>query len=81
MEYPELWPRAIVDSREFGLTPPAFVVLETMHVSTTLLRDLVNAVQLFWLDIRIACNEALITENTAMIEEVARLQTLRPALL
>jgi len=81
MEYPELWPGAIVDSREFGLTPPAFMVLDTMHISTTLLRDLVNAVQLFWLDLRIACTEALPPQNTTMIEEVARLTALRPALL
>lgn len=81
VEYPELWPGAIVDSKEYGLTPPAFMVLETMHISTTLLRDLVNAVQLFWLDMRIACTEALTPSNPAMIEDVARLQALRPALL
>lgn len=59
MECPKRWSSAILDSREYVLAPPAFMILETMHISTTLLRDLVNAVQLFWLDLRIACTEGL----------------------
>ncbi|MNE31655.1 hypothetical protein D3C80_1252330 [compost metagenome] len=52
-----------------------------MLITADVLRDFVNAVVLFWLDMRIACTEALIPSNPAMIEEIARLQALRPALL
>ncbi|ANC02556.1 hypothetical protein AB688_10655 [Pseudomonas putida] len=70
--YPELWPSCEADSLRS---------VDGMLISTFLLRDLVNAVVLFWLDMDIACTEALIPNNPAMIEEVARLRALRPALL
>jgi len=81
MEYPELWPSAILDSGEYGLTPPAFMVLETMYISTTLLRDLVNAVQLFWLDLRIACTEGLISTNPTITIELEKLRARREPLV
>ncbi|WP_085593137.1 hypothetical protein [Pseudomonas sp. B14(2017)] len=59
----------------------ASLPLYGMQITAALLRDLVNAVVLFWLDMRIACTEALIPSNPAIVEEVARLQALRPALL
>ncbi|MFK3826775.1 hypothetical protein ACI2JQ_00710 [Pseudomonas fulva] len=52
-----------------------------MLISADLLRDFVNAVVLFWLDMGIACTEALIPNNPAMIKEVAKLQARRTALL
>lgn len=79
--HPELWPE--VDTyREQSGTPAEYLrPIDDMLFSVELLRNLVNAVELFWLDMRIACTETLIPKNTAMIEEVARLEGLRPALL
>lgn len=78
--YPELWPQAMVEAVPSGdslLTSPP---LDSMQITVDLLRDLVNPVVLFWLDMRIACTETLIQESRTMIEEVARLRALRPAL-
>jgi len=69
---PDLWPRA-----DAGSPRP----LDGMLISTSLLRDLVNAVVLFWLDMGIACTEALIPEQPAMIEVVARLRAKREPLI
>lgn len=79
--YPELWPKAGTQSKQFGVPAVAVMPVDGALITDALLRDLVNAVQLFWLDMRIACTQALIPSNPAMIEEVARLQALRPALL
>lgn len=71
-KYPELWPSSDADSLRS---------LHDMLISTSLLRDLVNAVVLFWLDLDIACTEGLIPSNPTMINEVEKLRALRPALL
>lgn len=81
MEYPDVWPQSMVESIQNGDSLLASLPLYGMQITAALLRDLVNGVVLFWLDMRIACTEALIPNNPAMVEEVARLQALRPALL
>lgn len=80
-KHPELWPTAMLESQQYGISARAFMPVDGMQITVDLLRDLVNAVVLFWLDMRIACTKTLIPENTAMIEEVARLEAMRPALL
>lgn len=80
-KYPELWPKAMLESHQFGIPVRAFMPVDGVKITVDLLRSLVIAVVLFWLDMRIACTKTLIPENTAMIEEVAKLQALRPALL
>lgn len=80
-KYPELWPKAMTESEQIGISVTAFMPVGGMLITADVLRDFVNAVVLFWLDMRIACTEALTPSSPAMIEEVARLQALRPALL
>lgn len=79
--YPELWPRANAQSKQFGVPAETLMPVDGTLITDALLRDLVNAVVLFWLDMRIACTEALIPNNAAMIEEVARLRTKREPLM
>lgn len=43
--------------------------LDSMQITVDLLCDLVNAIALFWLDMRIESNEALIPESPAMIKK------------
>lgn len=79
--YPELWPQVMVEAIQTGSSLLTSLPLGAIQITVDLLRDLVNAVVLFWLDMRIACTETLIPSNPAMVDEVARLQALRPALL
>ncbi|APO80191.1 hypothetical protein [Pseudomonas putida] len=79
--HPELWPQVMVEAIQTGSPLLTSLPLGAIQITVDLLRDLVNAVVLFWLDMRIACTETLIPNNPAMIEEVVRLQALRPALL
>lgn len=80
-KYPELWQKAMTKTEQFGIAVTAFMPVGGMLITADVLRDFVNAVVLFWLDMRIASTEALIPSNPTMIEEIARLQALRPALL
>ncbi|WP_200626995.1 hypothetical protein [Pseudomonas sp. LAM2023] len=80
-KYPKLWPKAMTESEQFGISVTAFMPVGGMLITADVLRDLVNAVVLFWLDMRIACTEALIPNNPAMIEEVARLRAKREPLM
>ncbi|MNO09983.1 hypothetical protein D3C81_2335610 [compost metagenome] len=43
--------------------------------------DVVDAVVLFWLDMRITCTESLIPADKVTIEEVAKLRAKREALI
>lgn len=70
-----------VKDRSLAPLPRAKDRLASPSNTSTKLIHFVNAVVLFWLDMRIACTEALIPSNPAMIEEIARLQALKPALL
>ncbi|MBB3271883.1 hypothetical protein FHW75_003061 [Pseudomonas sp. OG7] len=79
--YPELWPQVMVEAIQTGSSLLTSLPLGAIQITVDLLRDLVNAVVLFWLDMRIACTEALIPNNAAMIEEVARLRAKRELLL
>lgn len=79
--YPELWPQAMVEAIQTGSSLLTTLPLGAIQITVDLLRDLVNAVVLFWLDMRIACTEALIPSNPAMIKEVAKLQARRNTLL
>ncbi|TRO32001.1 hypothetical protein EQ845_21565 [Pseudomonas putida] len=79
--YPELWPQAMVEAVQTGGSLLTSLPLGAMQITVDLLRDLVNAVVLFWLDMRIACTEALIPESPTMIEEVARLRAKRNPLM
>ncbi|ENB9666908.1 hypothetical protein ABJB81_005314 [Pseudomonas putida] len=79
--YPELWPMFGADSEQFGMAVAPHRPVNGMLISADLLRDFVNAVVLFWLDMGIACTEALIPSNPAMIKEVAKLQARRNTLL
>lgn len=78
--YPELWPQVDANSEQVCV-PAAHRPIGAILITVELLRDLVNAVVLFWLDMNIACTEALIPNNPAMFAEVARLQAQRPALI
>lgn len=79
--YPELWPEAGARSKQFGVPAETLMPVDGTLITDALLRDLVNAVVLFWLDMRIACTEALIPNNAAMIEELASLRSRRELLL
>lgn len=73
--YPELWPETGAQNKQFGAP------VDGSLITDALIRDLVNAVVLFWLDMRIACTEALIPNNAAMIGEVVRLRVKRKPLM
>ncbi len=80
-KYPELWTKTVDESEQFWIPVRSFMPVDSMQINVDLLRDLVNAVVLFWLDMRIACTEALVTNYPPMMKEVAKLQALRSALL
>ncbi|MFF7106981.1 hypothetical protein [Pseudomonas sichuanensis] len=80
-KYPELWSRTLAECEQLGALEAGLMPVDGMLITVALLRDLVNAVVLFWLDIQIACTAPLIPKNASMNDNVARLQALRPTLL
>lgn len=56
-KYPELWSRTLSECEQLGAVEEGLMPVDGMLITTALLRDLVKAVVLFWLDIRIACSE------------------------
>jgi len=80
-KYPELWSRTLSECEQLGAVEEGLMPVDGMLITAALLRDLVNAVVLFWLDIQIASTATLIPEDASMNDNLARLQALRPALL